>query len=127
MKLAKAMVQVLLAGLFIGCLLQVPYGYYQFLRLASLPLFGVLAFNEYKRKYYSLTILCVCAALLFNPIIPVYLDRNTWQNIDKLMASLMFLWLMVDAVLLFIKKVHKTPFGLQQQEEVIQTELQPEA
>jgi len=124
MKLAKAMVQVLLAGLFIGCLLPVPYGYYQFLRLATLPLFGVLAFNEYKRQHYALVILCVCAALLFNPIIPVYLDRNIWQEIDKAMASLMLLWIMIDTVLFFIIKGRKKE-GRIEQKEVMEEELQP--
>jgi glucose-6-phosphate-specific signal transduction histidine kinase len=118
------MVQIMLAGLFVGCLLQVPYGYYQFLRLVSLPLFGILAINEYKRGYYALVILCICAALLFNPIIPVYLERSIWQAIDKVMASLMLLWIMVDAVLLFIKKRSKKNIELEQTG-IMQEELQP--
>ncbi len=98
------MIQVILAGLFIGCLTQVPYGYYQFLRLACFVLYSVLAYMEFKKLHYPLTILCVCAALLFNPIKIVVLDRDLWQEIDRVMACLMLLWMMVDSVLFFVSK-----------------------
>lgn len=116
MLVAKAMIQAIFAGLFIGCLFALPYGYYQFVRLASLVLFGILTYIEFKNQHYALSILCVCAALLFNPVLPIFLDRNTWQEIDKIMASLMILWIMVDTVLLIVQKTRKHSVSFQNAE-----------
>lgn len=65
-----------------------PYGYYQFLRLAvtALAIWLVVATSRQHRATW--TILGVGLALLYNPIIPVYLKRATWLPIDLVAAVL---------------------------------------
>jgi len=77
----------ILAILFLlGALADNPYGYYQFLRWLILGVGGYSAYLSYNsgRKIWT-GIFCIIA-LLFNPIIPFYLSRDTWQFIDVIVA-----------------------------------------
>lgn len=65
-----------------------PYGYYQFLRLAVTALAIWLAAAAIRQQATAWTILGVGLALLYNPILPVYLKRTTWLPID-LVASVL--------------------------------------
>lgn len=81
----------ILAILFLlGALADNPYGYYQFLRWIILGVGGYSAYLSYNsgRKIWT-GIFCVIA-LLFNPIIPFYLSRDTWQSIDVIVAIIFF-------------------------------------
>lgn len=66
-----------------------PYGYYQFLRLAVTALAIWLAIAASRQQSTTWTILGVGLALLYNPIIPVYLNRATWLPIN-LVAAVLF-------------------------------------
>lgn len=59
-----------------------PYGYYQFLRLAVTALAIWLAISASRQQNATWTIVGVGLALLYNPIIPIYLNRATWLPID---------------------------------------------
>ena len=65
-----------------------PYGYYQFLRLAVTALAIWLAVAAIRQKHTTWTIFGVGLALLYNPIIPVYLKRAAWLPIDLVAAAL---------------------------------------
>jgi hypothetical protein len=65
-----------------------PYGYYQFLRLAVTALAIWLAVAASRQRSTSWTVLGVGMALLYNPVIPVYLNRATWLPIDLAAAAL---------------------------------------
>lgn len=61
--------------------LHVGYGYYQILRWCVMIGAGLTAYN-YKEKNNALCILFCVIAILFNPIAPIYLDKNIWKTID---------------------------------------------
>jgi hypothetical protein len=65
-----------------------PYGYYQFLQLAVTALAIWLAVAANRQQSTIWTIVGVGLALLYNPIIPVYLKRQTWLPIDLVVAVL---------------------------------------
>jgi len=70
-------------GLMLICALgSWPYAYYQFLRIVvcGASFFLVWYFNEIQIK--SLGWLFIVPGLLFNPIFPVYLDKQLWQTLD---------------------------------------------
>lgn len=77
-------------ALLIAAVFPLPYGYYSFLRLAITASAAYLAWQDYKKKNafngWSLTLSMV--ALLFNPLIPVYLDRASWFVIDLAVAGI---------------------------------------
>ena len=57
------------------------YGYYQILRWCVTICAGLTAYN-YKDKNNALCILFCIIAILFNPLAPIYLDKNIWKTID---------------------------------------------
>ena len=71
-------------------LLDLPYFYYQVLRLV---VFGVSVYIIYKtigtKVVWLLLSFCVIA-VLFNPIMPIHLNRQAWRVIDVI-SSVFFL------------------------------------
>lgn len=78
------------AALLLLGIADMPSGYYTLLRI-YVCLFSVLiAYNSYEKNGVNLTVILFGAiALLFNPIIPVYLyDKEIWIIIDIVCAVL---------------------------------------
>ncbi len=67
--------------LLIG-ILRLPYSYYEFLRIfvSISAVYFAYKFNESKQQGWL--IIFGMIALLFNPIAPVYLSKETWILID---------------------------------------------
>ncbi len=79
----------IIAILFLfGALADNPYSYYQFLRWIVLGVGSYSAYLAYNSGRKIWMVIFGGIALLFNPIIPFYLSRNTWQMIDVVVAIL---------------------------------------
>jgi len=79
-------IKITLAILFFVCLLDMPYGYYQIVRLCAVIGFGNLAYEAYCIEKGSLVILYIGLALLFQPFIKLVLGRDLWNIIDVLIG-----------------------------------------
>ena len=77
------------ALLLVLALLPLPYGYYTFLRLVVTIAAAIAAFLVYQQASLnrSWAIAFGIIAVLFNPIFPVYLDREVWAVIDLFAAA----------------------------------------
>lgn len=62
--------------------LPMPYGYYGILRWTATIGFILTAITLYEPKLRLLIIVPIFGAILFNPIYPIYLDKETWAPID---------------------------------------------
>ncbi len=83
-------IKIILTILFLLCLLQMPYGYYQIVRFVGMAGFVVLAFLRYQQnKTVNLeVIIYVFLALLFQPFIKVALGRRTvWNIVDVIVSA----------------------------------------
>jgi len=76
----------LLAALLFACLLDLPYGYYQFVRWAAMVGFAVLAYDYHERGANKIAIAFVGLALLFQPLAKVALGREVWNGVDILVG-----------------------------------------
>ena len=74
------------AGLLLFAIFPLPYGYYQLLRIVVTISSGISAFKAYENKNQALTIVFALIFILFNPIIPIYLDKEIWTFIDIIVA-----------------------------------------
>ncbi|WP_339812058.1 DUF6804 family protein [uncultured Imperialibacter sp.] len=75
------------AGLLLIALVELPYGYYTFLRLAVTIGAVLVIYIEYSKSLNFWIIIFGIIAVLFNPIFPIYLrDRGLWAVIDVLCA-----------------------------------------
>jgi len=67
-----------------------PYGYYVLLRwiITGIALFILSIANKLQRKGWVWLMSSI--AILFNPLIPIHLDKETWVIIDFIVAILFF-------------------------------------
>lgn len=65
-----------------------PYGYYVFLRWIVTGVAIFVLWTAYNLKKQGWLWLMVGIAILFNPIIPIHLDKGMWMVIDFIVAIL---------------------------------------
>jgi len=83
--------RMIASGMLLIAVLDLPYGYYTLLRIVVFIVAGIIAFLAFKNDKELLLILFGAISILYNPIIPVYLNKNTWIIIDVLVAVLFVL------------------------------------
>jgi hypothetical protein len=86
----NALPRLIAAGLLLWAMGNHPYSYYQILRWVVCGVSGYSAYIAYERKNNAWTWIFGVMAVLFNPIAPIYLDRETWVLLDLVAAVLMF-------------------------------------
>ncbi len=93
------LIKIVLAILLFSCLLELPYGYFQFVRFVSMVGFVYLAYTvkeenkkqiavvwaEIQSKYAS-AIFYLVLALLFQPLLKISLGRQLWNIIDVIVG-----------------------------------------
>lgn len=74
--------------MLLGCLIDgLPYGYFQILRWVVCGVCSYRAYFAYAQEKNIWMWVLGCSAVLFNPLIPIHLDREVWVIIDVLMAA----------------------------------------
>jgi len=83
-KTSRTLLIVASVALFIAIIPVWPYGYYTFLRLLVCGVAAYLAYATHKNMdiLSSHKVSLIIIAVLFNPLIPVYLVREIWIPID---------------------------------------------
>jgi len=75
-----------LAALLFLCLADMPYGYYQFVRLAAAIFFMVAAMNEFQANRNSVGLIFIGLAILFQPLLKIALGRELWNIVDVIVG-----------------------------------------
>lgn len=80
---------------FLGCLLNMPYWYFQLIRFFGFLFFCYLSYWGYtKKNNYSLCVWGV-SAILLNPFFRFYFGRQIWNILDVLWVILLIFQLYV--------------------------------
>jgi len=82
----ERIIKIVLAVLFFLCLLDMPYGFYQFVRFIALIGFSVLAYQSFENENKNLTIVYIGLAILFQPLIKISLGREIWNIVDVIVG-----------------------------------------
>jgi len=82
----QAAIKIILSLIFMLCLLQMPYGYYQVVRFAGMLGFGLLAYFSQKQNETPEVIIYIALVLLFQPFIKIALGRTIWNVVDVLVS-----------------------------------------
>lgn len=90
-KFYLTLASVCTAIVLILALLPWPYGYYQFLRLIVAVSGAFLAASAYRSGERWLVVGLVSAVLIFNPLIPLHLEREQWAVLNLAGAALFVL------------------------------------
>ena len=79
-------IKLIFAILFMLCLLQMPYGYFQAARFIGMLSFALLVFYDYQKNQTinSGVIIYLTLALLFQPFIKIALCKTVWNVVDVL-------------------------------------------
>jgi hypothetical protein len=78
--------KIILAILLLGCLLDMPYGYFQLVRFVSMAGFAYFAFSSYEKGHQQQAIIYVLLTLLFQPFLKISLGRELWNVVDVIVA-----------------------------------------
>lgn len=80
--------------LLLVAILPLPYGYYTFLRISVTVCALLVAWFAYKEKDEPTVWVLVfgLVAILFNPLIPIYLSRGIWFYLDIGIAAIFAVW-----------------------------------
>jgi len=88
MKLTETIIKIVLSILFLVCLLNMPYGYFQLVRFLGMVGFAILAYNTYQ-KNQTWFVIWLASAILINPIFKISLGREIWNIVDVIWAILL--------------------------------------
>lgn len=69
-----------------GCLLNLSYGYYQFVRFVALIGFCFLAYQANQQEKHTETLIYGALAMLFQPFFKVSLGRDIWNVVDVIVG-----------------------------------------
>mgnify|MGYP007072815269 CR=1 FL=1 len=83
------MVSGLLIVLLIIAYFDMPYGYYQFLRLSSTVGFSFLAYHEWKHDRLFSMVIFIGLIILFQPFQKIALGRAGWEIANGIVAGLL--------------------------------------
>ena len=79
-------IKLILSALFLLCLAHMPYGFYSLIRFVAMIAFAIYAYVYYGKKNNKLAIIFVSLAILFQPLLPIYLGRTLWNIVDVIVA-----------------------------------------
>lgn len=72
------------AALLLIATARLPYGYYMFLRIVVCAFAALIAFSSWRddKTSRAWAIVFGAVAILFNPLVPIYLSRGDWFYLD---------------------------------------------
>ena len=87
MKLSlQTIIKIVLSISFFICLLDMSYGFYQFVRFIALMGFGLLAYKANEEDKKTEMIIYSGLALLFQPFLKIALGREIWNIVDVIVG-----------------------------------------
>jgi hypothetical protein len=82
----EKIVKIGLAIMFFICLLDMPYGYYQFVRVAATLVFVLLSIQSYNLKSNGMALIYIVLAIIFQPFEKIALGRELWNLLDVIVG-----------------------------------------
>ena len=83
-------IPIVLIALFAVSVFDLPYGFYTFLRIVVfiLSLLFALCYYCCQERLSLFSVISIVIAIFWNPIMPIYLDKETWVCLDIIAAVL---------------------------------------
>jgi len=91
----EKLIKVILSLLLLFCLLDLSYGYYQFVRFIALIAFLFLAHEAKENDKQTEMIIFLFLAILFQPLLKISLGRELWNIVDVIVGLGLLLSLFV--------------------------------
>lgn len=78
-------------GLLVLGVMPLPYGYYTLLRIVATGAFVWAAIAAHQKGERSLPWVFAVAAVLYNPVVPIFLAKPVWMILNLCSAALLYL------------------------------------
>jgi len=90
LRLKNTWVELLAAAMLLLAMLDMPYGYYTFMKICICIASGIVATKYYKQSGKITPVAAVFGmiAILFNPVIPIHLSKGIWCWINFVSACI---------------------------------------
>lgn len=82
----KKIILIIVAILLFVCLLNMPYGYYQFVRFVAMVAFAYLAYIANEQNNKNEAFVYIALVILFQPFMKIALGRTIWNIVDVIVA-----------------------------------------
>lgn len=82
----EKIIKIGLAVLMFGCLLEMPFGYYQLVRFIALIGFSILVYQANQQNRQTEMFIYGVLALLFQPFFKIALGRELWNIVDVIVG-----------------------------------------
>ena len=86
MQQSENIIKIVLSILFLLCLVNMPYGFYQIVRFLGFVGFGILAYQSNQKEKQTEMFVYIALAVLFQPFFKIYLGRTLWNIVDVVVA-----------------------------------------
>lgn len=96
MMTTKPIVKIAAAIMFLVCLMDMPYGYYQLVRFVGMGVFIWLAYLDRSKTKNIFYILWIVLAVLINPFFKISLGRELWNVVDIVLAVVLLVSIWVE-------------------------------
>jgi hypothetical protein len=94
--ITKPILKISLTVLFLCCLLDMPYGYFQLVGLVGMTGFIVLAYLDKEKEDKTIMIIWICSAVLINPIFKLALGRTIWNIVAVIWSIILLTTLIIE-------------------------------
>ena len=94
----NSLIKLTLSILFFLCLADMPYGYYQLVRMIALIGFAILAYQSYEKNRKTEVIIYAGLALLFQPFFKIALGREIWNIVDVVVGIGLILTIFIQPI-----------------------------
>ncbi len=91
-------IKIVLSILFLVCLLDMPFGFFQLVRFLGMIVFAILTYNNYQKNQLFFVV-WASSAILINPFFKIALGREIWNIVD-------LIWVVLLIVSIFINRKH---------------------
>ena len=89
-------IQLFLAALLLLCLVKMPYGYYNIIRLIATSVFVYMTYVYTEEKKMGLMVTFGALVLLFQPFVKIAIGRTMWNIVDVAVAILLITLTIID-------------------------------
>lgn len=91
-------IKIVLSILFLLCLINMPYGFYQIVRFLGFVGFGILAYQSNQKEKQTEMVIYIALAILFQPFFKIYLGRTIWNIVDVIVAFGLLLSILIKKI-----------------------------
>lgn len=92
----KYLIKLLLPALLLLCLVNMPYGYYVFIRIIMSIAAAIISYNYFEQNKNEIAYFWGGIVILFQPLYKIPLGKDLWKIVDLIIAIILIIRIYKD-------------------------------